>query len=242
VAQVFANDGKGVRGNLAAVVSAILTDYEARSPAVAANPNYGKIKEPLLRMTAFIRATHGAAPNGRYLDSWFGDPRTGGTPGFPISDLGDANAKFQEAPLSSITVFNFFAPNYSPVGPVSAAGLVAPEMEIMDETSVVQVPNTIIGMMYRPATANESLPPVSEQPTPSPYLVFDYSDFSVLAGTPAAMLAELNLVLCANSLSSYHQNLILNTLQALAPTQTAAEQAQTAFYLTTLSAEFAVQK
>ena len=55
VAQKFENNGSGVRGDLAAVVRAILTDYEARSTAVYDDPGYGKLKEPLLRFTALVR-------------------------------------------------------------------------------------------------------------------------------------------------------------------------------------------
>ncbi len=56
VAQVFNNDGTGVRGNLQAVVQAILLDYEARSTNLLADPTYGKQREPLLRVTASARA------------------------------------------------------------------------------------------------------------------------------------------------------------------------------------------
>ena len=55
VAQVFNNDGTGVRGNLQAVIKAILLDYEARSPDAAAQPGFGKQKEPLLRVTGPAR-------------------------------------------------------------------------------------------------------------------------------------------------------------------------------------------
>lgn len=56
VAQVFNDDGTGVRGNLEAVVRAILLDYEARSPDVITGPGYGKQREPLLRVTGLARA------------------------------------------------------------------------------------------------------------------------------------------------------------------------------------------
>ena len=56
VAQVFNNDGTGVRGNLQAVVQAILLDYEARSTNLLAQPGYGKQREPLLRVTQLARA------------------------------------------------------------------------------------------------------------------------------------------------------------------------------------------
>jgi uncharacterized protein (DUF1800 family) len=56
VAQVFNNDGTGVRGNMKAVVQAILLDYEARSSNTVSQPTYGKQREPLLRITAVARA------------------------------------------------------------------------------------------------------------------------------------------------------------------------------------------
>ena len=56
VAQVFNNDGTGVRGNLQAVVQAILLDYEARSPDMIPQPAYGKQIEPLIRVTQLARA------------------------------------------------------------------------------------------------------------------------------------------------------------------------------------------
>ena len=56
VAQVFNDDGTGVRGNLQAVVQAILLDYEARSPDLIPQPAYGKQLEPLERVTALARA------------------------------------------------------------------------------------------------------------------------------------------------------------------------------------------
>lgn len=56
VAQVFNDDGTGVRGNLQAVVRAILLDYEARSPDLIPQPTYGKQREPLLRVTGLARA------------------------------------------------------------------------------------------------------------------------------------------------------------------------------------------
>ena len=53
VAQVFNDDGTGVRGNMQAVVQAILLDYEARSTNMISQPTYGKQREPLLRVTAW---------------------------------------------------------------------------------------------------------------------------------------------------------------------------------------------
>ncbi|WP_193211521.1 DUF1800 family protein [Luteolibacter marinus] len=52
----FNDNGSGIRGDLAAVVKAILLDYEARSNVAASAPGYGKLREPLLRVTQLARA------------------------------------------------------------------------------------------------------------------------------------------------------------------------------------------
>ena len=50
--QAFNDNGAGVRGDMQAVIKAILLDYEARSPVALASASFGKQREPLLRVTA----------------------------------------------------------------------------------------------------------------------------------------------------------------------------------------------
>lgn len=137
VSQVFADDGAGTRGNLAAVIRAILLDYEARSAAVAANAGFGKLKEPLLRQTALYRAFNASAQNGRYAIFT------------PDQSLG-------QAALRSPTVFNFFLPNYSPPGILAAAGLYAPEFQITTATTAISAANAYYGAVYTSATPSAS--------------------------------------------------------------------------------------
>ena len=132
-AQVFANDGTGVRGNLGAVVKAILLDYEARSQSLITDAGYGKLKEPLLRQTAIYRAFNAAAQNGRFA-------------------IFSADQTLGQAALRSPTVFNFFLPGFSPPGSLAAAGLVAPEFQITTATTAIVVPNTLYASVYTPTT------------------------------------------------------------------------------------------
>jgi hypothetical protein len=62
VVQTFNDNGSGVRGDMQAVIMAILLDYEARSGASPSNPTFGKEREPLLRVTAMARAFPPPAP------------------------------------------------------------------------------------------------------------------------------------------------------------------------------------
>jgi len=139
VSQVFANDGTGTRGNLAAVVKAILLDYEARSPAMLSTSSFGKLKEPLLRQTALYRAFNAQAVDGRI-------------PVFtPDTTLG-------QAALRSPTVFNFFLPNYTLPGTLAAAGLIAPEFQITTATTALTVPNAFYNVIFTSTTPSVSTP------------------------------------------------------------------------------------
>jgi len=137
VAQVFANDGTGVRGNLAAVIKAILLDYEARSLTEASGAGFGKLKEPLLRVTGIYRAFAAASEEGR----------------FPIFY---PQTSLDQAALRAPTVFNFFDPGYVQSGSLAAAGLLAPEFEITTADTIISVPNYIYSSIYTPAPPSAS--------------------------------------------------------------------------------------
>ena len=172
VAQVFADDGTGTRGNLAAVVRAILTDYEARSPDVAANTGFGKLKEPLLRATALLRGFAATPKNGRYSGTLFFTP----------------DEYLAEAPLRSPTVFNFFHPDYVLPGPLAAAGLVAPEFEITSSTYAVSVPNYLRSLIFTNANSAEQLDLSAEQSlAATPTALVDHLNLVLCSGhLPAA--------------------------------------------------------
>lgn len=137
VAQVFANDGSGTRGNLGAVVRAILLDYEARSLTEISNPGFGKLKEPILRVTGMYRAFNAASSEKRY----------------PIFNIQN---NLDQAPLRSPTVFNFFDPDYVQPGTLASAGLVAPEFQITTAPTVISVPNYLYSGIYTSASPSAS--------------------------------------------------------------------------------------
>jgi uncharacterized protein (DUF1800 family) len=116
VAAVFGNNGSGVRGDLQAVVRAILLHPEAK----LSSSRDGKVREPVLRLAAYLRAFPHSSDTG-----WW---RVGNTDSVATS-LG-------QTPLRAPSVFNFFRPGYVAPGTLSAAaGLVAPEMQLLNESS-----------------------------------------------------------------------------------------------------------
>lgn len=144
VADVFAGAGGGERGDLRSVVKAILLDPEARNPANAAFVGFGKQKEPLVRYVQLLRAL-GAYSGLPLADlASFGHPATQSdnfAPGATRMRFSNTDTSLSQTPISSPTVFNWFLPGYSPGGSIAAAGLVAPEMQLANETSVVQSAN-----------------------------------------------------------------------------------------------------
>lgn len=122
VAAAFNDDGTGVRGDLKAVVRAVLLDDEARNPANVLNPIFGKLREPILRFTNWARAYGANSPSGAWK----------------IGNLSDPAKALGQSPLRSQTVFNFFRPGYAPPNIASRkANLLAPEFQITNEVSVV---------------------------------------------------------------------------------------------------------
>jgi uncharacterized protein (DUF1800 family) len=122
VAAVFADDGSGVRGNLRAVVRALLLDAEARTAALAGDPSFGKLREPMLRFVAWGRAYAVSSPSGAWA----------------VGNTSDASRGLSQSPLRSPSVFNFFRPGYVPPNsPLGNAALVAPEFQLANESSVV---------------------------------------------------------------------------------------------------------
>lgn len=126
VAAVFANNGSGSRGDLRAVVRAILLDVEARSDAIAAAPSYGKLREPIMRLTGWARAFNANSPSG----AW------------PIGNTSSTSNRLGQSPGRSPSVFNFFRPGYTPPNSaIATQNLVAPEFQITNEPQVVAYVN-----------------------------------------------------------------------------------------------------
>jgi uncharacterized protein (DUF1800 family) len=131
VAAVFADDGTGVRGNLGALVRAILLDPEARGGHAAMPETFGKLREPLLRLTQLWRA---------FEVSWKDDA-------LMLEDL-DIHERYNQSPLFSPSVFNFFAPDHVPAGPLALEGLAAPEMQVITANFAIHMSNDFAGRVY----------------------------------------------------------------------------------------------
>lgn len=135
VAVVFANNGIGVRGDLKAVIQAILLDPEARSATGTSSPTYGHQREPIVRLANLYRAFNAQATSGNFIVS-------------------DVMANFGQAPLSAPSVFNFFSPNYVQPGAIAQAGIFSPEFQITTDTTVITTANRMRSNVYRTPGSN----------------------------------------------------------------------------------------
>jgi len=126
VASIFNNNGIGVRGDMKAVIKTILMHPEARSCSWMTNPEQGKLREPILKYTDFVKAVGLFTPLNNYWNYsyWFKEG-TG------------------QHPLRSQTVFNFYGPDYTPNGPIENAGLVAPEFELFNTRTSIGFANQV---------------------------------------------------------------------------------------------------
>ena len=185
VATLFNNDGTGVKGNLKAVIKAILLDDEARSAARLADPTFGKQREPVLRLAAWARAFKADSAS----NAW------------AVGNTSDPATRLGQSPLRSPSVFNFFRPGYVPPNSaIGSAGLVAPEFQITNESSVVGYVNFMQTLVSRGVGDVKA----------------DYSAVLPLADNAQALLDELNLVLAAGQLSAATLALIKGGLDTLA--------------------------
>ena len=126
IAAIFENNGAGARGDLRAVVRAILLDIEARGEAIAGAATFGKLRAPVLRLTGWARAFGATSPSG----AW------------PIGNTTSTSNRLGQSPGRSPSVFNFFRPGDTPPNSaIGNAGLVAPEFQITNEPSVIAYVN-----------------------------------------------------------------------------------------------------
>ena len=128
VATVFNNNGQGKRGDLKAVISAVLLDREARPDLSASTPlatTHGKLREPVLRLVQWARLFGVSSRS----DGW------------SIPNLATRDS-LNQSPLRAPSVFNFYRPGYVPPQSLIAdQNMLAPEFQITDEASVISYAN-----------------------------------------------------------------------------------------------------
>lgn len=224
VSAVFANNGKGVRGDMQAIVRAVLLDPDAVAMA-GSTMRTGKLREPLLRLANWMRAFDARPANGIYNIYYLDDP---------LSGLG-------QSPLNAPSVFNFYRPSYVPPNSaIASAGLVAPEMQITSEPSVTGYLN------FMQEAINSG---VGDARLVKP----DYTRELALSADANALVDRVDLLMMNGAMSSRLRGQIVNavnsiTLPAASATNAPqianlqANRVKLAIFLAMASTEYLVQK
>ncbi len=201
--------GDGRKGDLTATLAAILFDPDTREDTALSDPQFGKIREPLLRFTHWARAFDADASRPEY--------------GIELFDLSAPDALSQH-PYRARSVFNFYRPGYIAPGTVSgAAELTVPELQIVNDTST---PGYINFMTFWAFGGQSMIPedelaaeledmgvPVDRAALQRAFLP-DYADERALANDAGALVDHLDSLLVYDSLSDETKTAITATLQA----------------------------
>ncbi len=232
VAAKFNDNGVGVRGDLKAVWSAILLDDEAREPQGLTSTTFGKLREPMLRFIQWGRT--------------FGLNSTAGS--WKIFDLSNVAFGLAQSPLHSPSVFNFFRPGFVPPSTTLAATKsVAPEFQLVNESTVGGYLNYMQDAIRNGINCPEPTVPQAAYANYSRDVLPDYSAELAIVNDAAALVARLNLLLCAGQMSAATQTLIVTALNATALSTTATtaqkfDRVSAAVLLMMASSEYLIQK
>ncbi|MDA7891706.1 DUF1800 family protein [Akkermansiaceae bacterium] len=213
ISAVFADNGTGERGDLGAVVKAILMDAEARDPAIATSPNFGIFREPVVRTMHLAKLTR-MNRSGKLV--WW--------------DYGNYFEDTLQMPLNAPTVFNFYRPDYTPPGSLDRAGLDGPAFEIANSYTMVSLPNRFWNIADRGFRVSGRY-----QFTP------DYGNFMPYLEDSDVLLDYLNVVVCAGNMGAKTRSIIKTNLANTAISDP-VEKLRLAVYLAIMSPEGAVQR
>ena len=213
IAAVFNNNGNGVRGDLQAVVNAILLDPEARAgdegPSLSPPDTSGHLREPVFAVASILRGL-GATVN-------------------DTNNLTNQATNLGQTLFAPPTVFNYFAPGYTiPTEFTPGATLLGPEFQLQSPSAAVARSNMVNALVYG-NLGNGA--------------VIDWSYLTSLAATPQALVDSVNNVFMYGRMPGAVQTQILSAVNALTGTSTAVykARAQAAVYLTVSSSYYNVE-
>lgn len=199
-------------GDLLATLKAVLTDTEALSLTSSKANTFGKLREPVIRMTHWLRACEATSkaattsPTGNFTQ---------------FTDFGDPS-QLAQAPLEALSVFNFWAPDYVPPGTnIAKAGLVAPEFQAVDVLTVASYANLMISVVQ-----NKGWPGGDVTVTYAKELAALSPPGTTTADNNAALIARLNFLFLGGTMStvlSDRLTRVLASTQSSAKTPTSAQ-------------------
>jgi uncharacterized protein (DUF1800 family) len=229
VAQVFDDDGSAahVRGSLKAVVRAILLDPEARYGPWQRPDTFGKLREPMIKITQMWRAMGATSVSGRVGS---------------INPYPPIEQQIGQAPLRSPTVFNFFKPDFAPPGEMRTRGLLGPEFQILSDTMTVSTPNYLFHEIFCDYVGSQRC---YASDSPQTMRLDEDRDAALALTDPGALIDRYSLLLMGGQMSPFMRSVLLTRLNALNDNSNGdlgRQRVQHALYLIFNSPEYSVQK
>lgn len=212
VAGAFNNNGAGARGDLKAVVRAVLLDPEARASTRA--PYFGKMREPVIRFANILRVMNAKS-------------KTGHT---DIHELDNIDNGLGQSPLLAPSVFNFFTPDFRNPGAITDAGLFSPEFQITNETSVVGMLNFFANLMKSGGYGSGDN-----------RVALDFGKYDAVAADAGMLIDHFNLLFMNSAMTPATRTSFLRALNAIDP-KNRKERIQVALTLLNVVPEFVIQK
>ena len=214
-AAAFANNGSGTRGDMKAIITAILLDPEARGDAKT-DPNYGRLREPVQLITELARLFNATSDGVLVTNS----------PGSFSSPLG-------QDVFNPPTVFSYFPADFALPG----TDLVGPEFGILD-TSTSYQRNNFVNTLFLANNGNGI--PINGTNRPSGTQL-NYSAYQAMAGTPSSLVDKLNTDMMHGLMSSSMRTSIINAVTAIVSSDPAGR-TRTAIYLVATSSQYQVER
>lgn len=222
--------GTGERGDLIPVWAAIVMDDEFHNPSEQTGETFGKVREPLLRYTHWARVANVSQVN----------MRVGNTLVDEFVLRLDRIERLGQGAFASPSVFNFYRPGYSPPGSeIAQAGLVAPEMQIITERSVINYANFMQAVIFRDPGDGSNAGPFG--------IVGDYTDEIDLANDAGALIDRIDLLMTAGKMRAETRSRLRDAINSITVGIVDREdelrnRVQIALLLTAVSPEFLVQQ
>lgn len=213
VARAFNGDSTGVRGDMRAVMRALLLDPDATATPTSL-AGFGKLREPVVRYATILRQ-FGANSDDGFIANL----------GYFLQELG------KQHPLSAPSVFNFFLPDHSPSGEIANAGLVAPEFQITTSNSIVGISNLIDIVILAGF--------VTDAPEPFAPVSLDFQEYIDIGSDIDALLDRLDIVLTAGTLDSATRQAVETIVSELDDLDL---RVRIAVYMILLSSDYAVRQ
>ncbi|MCZ8164837.1 DUF1800 family protein [Silanimonas sp.] len=234
VAERFNNNGSGVRGDMRAVVRAVLMDPEARDAAQAQQYGYGKVKEPMLRFSAVLRAFNA---EGQAVAT------TGGATTRGLLRNRGIGIDMSQSIMGSPSVFNFYRPNFMPTGELRQRGLMAPELQILNEAVAVSSINHFHGRLWQTDNADTTIPTTTNDPRFywTRYR-FNLSAEKALAVAPEKLVDRMNLLLMGGRMPADMRSILISSTYATPMNDGGGDRVEDLIFLIASSSQFATQR